>query len=139
MPEKQRVSSSKEVKVRALSGTPTQLQSLVHEALDDMKAIDVVALDVRHLTAITDAMYIASGRSDRHVRAIADELVERCEAAGIKPLGIEGMDGGEWVLIDLSDVVVHVMIQRTRDFYDIERLWDISRPAEDAAEPTPGD
>ena len=128
MPEQQRLSSGKGSADRQTSQSSANLQKLVHETLDDMKAIDTVVLDVRHLTAITDAMFVASGRSDRHVRAIADAIVEKIEAAGIRPLGIEGMEGGEWVLIDLSDVVVHVMIQRTRDFYDIEKLWDISRP-----------
>lgn len=139
MPEQPRVNSNKASKARSHSAASAQLQGLVTETLDDMKAIDVVTLDVRHLTAITDAMFVASGRSDRHVRAIADALVEKVEATGVRPLGIEGMDGGEWVLIDLSDVIVHVMIQRTRDFYDIERLWDISRPAEEAPEHSPTD
>jgi ribosome-associated protein len=130
MPEQRSVSSKKSQAGRESSEPSNMIQRLVSETLEDMKAIDVVALDVRHLTTITDAMYVASGRSDRHVRAIADALVARCEKAGIRPLGVEGMDGGEWVLIDLSDVIVHVMIQRTRDFYDIEKLWDISRPAQ---------
>lgn len=129
MPEQQRVSSKRSAASGAPSQSSTVLQRLVRDTLDDMKAMDVVALDVRHLTAITDAMFVASGRSDRHVRAIAEAIVERSGQAGIKPLGIEGMEGGEWVLIDLSDVIVHVMIRRTRDFYDIEKLWDISRPA----------
>jgi ribosome-associated protein len=131
MPEQQRVSSNKTAGGRKPSQSSTKLQRLVNDTLEDMKAMDIVVLDVRHLTTITDAMFVASGRSDRHVRAIADAIVEQSETAGFRPLGVEGMDGGEWVLIDLSDVVVHVMIQRTRDFYDIEKLWDISRPAED--------
>jgi len=105
-----------------------ELGRLVESTLEDMKATDIVALDVSHLTSITDAMYVASGRSDRHVRAVAEALVERCVAAGHRPLGVEGLDAGEWVLIDLADVIVHVMIPKTRDFYDIEKLWDISRP-----------
>jgi ribosome-associated protein len=118
--------------MRAHSTSSDSLQQLISETLEDMKAIDVVKLDVSHLTAITDVMFVASGRSDRHVRAIADAIVERSEKSGFRPLGVEGMDGGEWVLIDLSDVIVHVMIQRSRDFYEIEKLWDISRPGQES-------
>src|SRR5690554_4793992 len=78
-----------------------ELVRLVLDTLDDMKAERIVNLDVRHLTSVTDHMIIASGRSDRHVRAIADSLVERCAAEGVKPLGIEGQESGEWVLVDL--------------------------------------
>lgn len=130
MPEQQRL-SSKDAKSRAREGVSSEaLRRLVAETLDDMKAIDVTALDVSHLTTITDTMFVASGRSDRHVRAIADAVVERAREAGVRPLGVEGTESGEWVLIDLSDVVVHIMLARTREFYEIEKLWDISRPAQ---------
>ena len=109
--------------------------ALVAEILDDMKAIDIVSIDVRHLTSITDFMIVASGRSDRHVRAIADAVVERCKSAGIPSLGVEGMVSSEWVLIDLADVIVHVMLPKTRDFYEIEKLWAISSPVEAAESP----
>ncbi|MGD2167414.1 MAG: ribosome silencing factor [Gammaproteobacteria bacterium] len=125
------MSKSRSAEGRAPGRSSNRLQRLVQETLDDMKALDVVALDVRHLTTITDVMFVASGRSDRHVRAIAEAIVERSEQAGVRPLGVEGMDGGEWVLIDLSDVIVHVMIPRARDFYEIEKLWDISRLAQE--------
>jgi ribosome-associated protein len=128
MPEQQRTRTDKSSELRAPSQSSKDLQALVHETLDDMKAMDIVAMDVRHLTQITDVMFVASGRSDRHVRAIAEAVVDKYESSGRKPLGVEGMDGGEWVLIDLADVIVHVMIKRTRDFYEIEKLWDISRP-----------
>ena len=128
MPEQQRTSTDKSSGTRKPSQSSADLQKLVHDALDDMKALDIVMMDVRHLTSITDAMFVASGRSDRHVRSIAETVVDRSEASGTRPLGIEGMEGGEWVLIDLADVIVHVMMQRTRDFYEIEKLWDISRP-----------
>jgi ribosome-associated protein len=108
------------------------LTEKIVSVLEDMKANDIVTIDVRHLTSITDAMIIASGRSDRHVRAISDALVERCKAAGFEPLGVEGTEGGEWILIDLADAIVHVMLPRTRSFYEIEKLWDISRPRERA-------
>lgn len=112
--------------------SPSEIADLAIEILDDLKASDVRRLDVRHLTSMMDYMVIASGRSDRHVRAIADALVERCKARGVPILGQEGNEGGEWILVDLTDVIVHVMLPRTRDFYDIEKLWDIARPAADA-------
>jgi len=105
---------------------------LILDTLDDMKAERVTDLDVRHLTTVTDHMIIASGRSDRHVRAIADALLERCEEAGIEPLGVEGQEAGEWVLVDLADAIVHVMLPRVREFYNIENLWDISARDESA-------
>jgi ribosome-associated protein len=103
-----------------------ELADLVLRTLDDIKAQNVLRLDVRHLTSMTDAMIIASGRSDRHVRAIAQTLVEKCKEAGFEPLGIEGADAGEWVLVDLGDVVVHIMLPKVRDFYSLEKLWDIA-------------
>jgi ribosome-associated protein len=102
-----------------------KLASLAEAALDDMKARDVRVIDVRKLTTVTDYMVIASGTSDRHVRSIADRVVERATAAGCKPLGTEGEDAGEWVLVDLQDVVVHVMLNRVRDLYKLENLWDM--------------
>lgn len=114
--------------------TPEELAEFIVAILDELKAEDIRCLDVRHLTPITDTMIIASGRSDRHVRALADALIERCEAQGRRPLGVEGQRGGEWVLVDFADVVVHLMQRRTRDFYDIERLWDISSARRGAAE-----
>ena len=102
------------------------LADLVVEALDDLKAQSVLRLDVRHLTSMTDVMIIASGRSARHVRAVARALLERCEAAGFTPIGVEGEDGGEWVLVDLGDVVAHIMVPSIREFYALEKLWDIA-------------
>jgi ribosome-associated protein len=98
-----------------------------------MKAENIEVLDVRHLTSIMDVMLVASGRSDRHVRALADSVVERCREVGLPLLGIEGQEGGEWVLVDLADVVVHVMLPRTRAFYEIEKLWGISLAGGEAA------
>lgn len=105
-----------------------QMGDFVVDVLEDLKAENIQNLDVSHLTTITDRMIVASGRSDRHVRAIAEALLERCGARGIVPIGVEGQDGGEWVLVDLGDVIVHVMLPRTREFYDLEKLWDIARP-----------
>jgi len=128
MPEPHHANSSKKAGAAGSSADSARLSRLVADILDDMKAIDVVSLDVRHLTSITDAMFVASGRSDRHVRAIAESVLERCKDAGYKALGVEGLEAGEWVLIDLADVIVHVMIPAKRAFYEIEKLWDISRP-----------
>ena len=100
------------------------LQELVLGALADMKAIDVKALDVRALTDITDTMVVASGTSDRHVKSIADRVVQRCKEAGFRPYGMEGERDGEWVLLDLQDVVLHVMLPRVRQFYSLEKLWE---------------
>jgi ribosome-associated protein len=100
------------------------LEKLVLAALDDMKAVNVRLLDVRGLTDIADAMVIASGNSDRHVRAIADRVIEQARASGRRPMGVEGTRDAEWVLVDLQDVLVHVMLPRVREFYAIEALWE---------------
>ena len=101
------------------------LQAVVLEALSDMKAVNVQVLDVRKLTDITDTMIIASGNSDRHVRSIADSVWKKAKAAGAKPFGLEGEKDGEWVLVDLPDVMVHVMLPRVREFYGLEKLWGV--------------
>jgi len=102
------------------------LEKLVLAALEDMKAVNIKLLDVRGLTDITDSMIVASGNSDRHVRAIADRVIEKAREAGRRPLGIEGSRESEWVLVDLQDVLVHVMLPRVREFYAIEQLWEPS-------------
>jgi len=109
------------------------LQQAITGALDDMKAVNVRVLDVRDLTDIADTMVIASGNSDRHVRSIAERVVEKAKAAGFRPLGTEGARDGEWVLVDLQDIVVHVMLPRVREFYGLERLWDNAPPLPVAA------
>ncbi len=100
-----------------------RLRSLVQTAIEDLKGVDVEEFDVRGLTSITDFMVIASGRSDRHVKAIAGGVVTAAKSADKSVLGIEGERDGEWVLIDLGDVIVHVMQPRVRDFYKLEKLW----------------
>jgi ribosome-associated protein len=100
------------------------LQSIVTAALEDMKAVNIKKLDVRGLTDIADTMMIASGNSDRHVRSIAERVVEKAKAAGFRPLGIEGARDAEWVLVDLQDILVHVMLPRVREFYALEKLWE---------------
>lgn len=109
------------------------LVKLAVGVLKDLKAELITCLDVRHLTSVTDVMIIANGRSTRHVRATADALVERCKKNHYRPVGVEGVDAGEWALIDLADVVVHVMLPATRNFYELEKLWDIDS-AEDVEE-----
>ena len=108
------------------SGRALPLQDVVTAALDDMKAVNIRVLDVRGLTDIADTMVIASGNSDRHVRSIAERVAEKAKQAGFRSLGMEGERDGEWVLVDLQDVVVHVMLPRIREFYGLERLWDNS-------------
>lgn len=98
---------------------------LVHGALEDMKAKDVVDLDVRERSSITDYMIVASGTSKRHVAAVAEEVIIKAKAAGVMPLGSEGQSSSDWVLVDLGDVVVHVMMPDARSFYDLERLWGV--------------
>ena len=100
------------------------LRDIVVDALEELKALDIRALDVRGLTDITDTMVVASGTSDRHVRSIADRVVQRCKEAGFRAYGIEGARDGEWLLVDLHDVVLHVMLPRVREFYALEKLWE---------------
>lgn len=97
---------------------------IVEAALSDMKAVDVRVLDVRGMSDVADFMVIASGTSDRHLRSIADRVVQMAKASGQRPLGVEGEQQGEWVLVDLPDVMVHVMLPRTREFYQLEHLWE---------------
>lgn len=102
------------------------LVKTVVAALDDMKAVNVKVMDVRKVTDVADCMILASGNSDRHVRSIADKVVEKAKAAGFRPMGVEGERDGEWVLVDLNDVIVHVMLPRVREFYGLESLWEVS-------------
>lgn len=110
-----------------------QLSDLVVEALADVKAQDVTKLDVRNMTTVTDYMIVASGTSNRHVRALAEAVAEKAREAGHKPSGIEGAEGSEWVLLDLRDVLVHVMLPRVRKFYNLEKLWSLTPYTEFAA------
>ena len=102
-----------------------ELNALVMTTLDDMKAVDIKVLDVHDITTITDTMIIASGTSGRHVRALAEKVVEAAKANGHPPLGMEGENDGEWVLVDLGEIILHVMLPRVRDFYNLEKLWDV--------------
>jgi ribosome-associated protein len=107
-----------------------QLSELVVDALEEVKGKDIVRLDVRDLTSVTDFMVVASGTSNRHVKALADAVAEKSKAAGHRPLGVEGEEGSEWVLLDLGDTLVHVMLPRVREFYNLEKLWSL-RPTKD--------
>jgi len=109
---------------RRASRRNSVLEKLVLAALDEMKAVNIKLLDVRELTDIADAMIVASGTSDRHVRAIAQRVLEKAREAGLRPLGVEGQRDAEWVLVDLQDVLLHVMLPRVREFYAIEQLWE---------------
>ena len=109
-----------------------QLKDLVVEALEDVKAKDVVELDVREMTTVTDYMIVASGTSTRHVQALVENVIEKATEAGCKPIGVEGESGGEWGLLDLQDALVHVMLPKVREFYNLEKLWSL-RPAGDLA------
>ena len=100
------------------------LEKLVLKALEDLKAVNIKVLDVRGLTDVADTMVVASGTSDRHVRAIAESVIVQAKAAGRRPMGTEGEPDGEWVLVDLQDVLVHVMLPRVREFYALEQLWE---------------
>ena len=115
-------------KAPAPTKTPAKpsLKTVVIDALDDMKALEVKFLDVRGLTDIADFMVIASGTSDRHVRSVAQRVVEKAKLAGFRPHGVEGQQDGDWVLIDLNEMIVHVMLPRVREFYGLEKLWDMT-------------
>ena len=100
-----------------------QLCTLIVDALEDVKAQDITKLDVRRMTPVTDFMIVASGTSNRHVKALVDNVAEKAREAGHKPIGVEGEEGGEWVLLDLQDALVHVMLPKVREFYNLEKLW----------------
>jgi ribosome-associated protein len=111
-----------------LPNPPPPIEKLldsVHAAVAELKAKDVVEIDVRGKSSVTDYMVIASGTSSRHVKSIADEVVRFAKKLDVQPLGVEGEREAEWVLVDLGDVVVHVMLPRVREFYALERLWTV--------------
>ncbi|MEE8057743.1 MAG: ribosome silencing factor [Pseudomonadales bacterium] len=106
-----------------------KIKALVQEALDDLKGKNIVTLDVRNMTDITDYMVICTGTSNRHVKSLADNVALDLKNSGCSALGIEGVNqASEWALVDFGEVVVHVMLPDTRDFYDLERLWSTPAP-----------
>ncbi|MEX2047285.1 MAG: ribosome silencing factor [Chloroflexota bacterium] len=102
---------------------PRALADLVVEAASDKKAEDILVLNISEVSTIADLFVICSGRGERQAQGIADGIVEKAKAAGLQPFGVEGYDGGRWILIDLSDVVVHVFVPEERELYRLERLW----------------
>jgi len=103
-----------------------QLRDLVISTLEDLKAIDIQQIDVSGQNPLTDLFVVASGNSSRHVKSMAENLVVKAKAAGCQPLGVEGQRQAEWVLVDLNDVIVHLMLPQTRAFYNLEKLWETS-------------
>lgn len=105
--------------------TIDQLKQMAIDALEDLKAEDITVLDVRGKTTVTDWIIIATGTSSRHVKAAANNVIVEAKKAGKPPLGFEGEEDGEWVLVDMGDVIVHVMQRQVREFYDLESLWSV--------------
>ena len=123
---KNRTRSSTSASPAAKKTDPVEfLRKQVLAALDELKAKDVKEIDVRGKTSIADILVIASGTSTRHVKSLADEVVRFVKKAGMMPLGVEGQREAEWVLVDLGDIIVHVMLPRIREFYGLERLWTV--------------
>ena len=123
----------------SLPNPPPPVETLlktVHAAVEELKAKDVVEIDVRGKSSVCDYMVIASGTSTRHVKSVAEEVVRFAKRLDVMPLGVEGEREAEWVLVDLGDVVVHVMLPRVREFYALERLWSVGdqRPEDAAAD-----
>ena len=100
------------------------LTAFVIEKIEDMKGRDITTLDIAEKSDFADYMVIASGNSSRHVKSIAQSLITDCRAEGVEPLGVEGNDIGEWALVDLGDIVIHIMTDETRDKYQLEQLWE---------------
>lgn len=120
-------------KTAAVPPTTEQLTDLVISSLEDLKAIDIQQVDVSGRNPLTDRFVIASGNSTRHVKSMAEKVVLKAKSAGCKPLGVEGEKQGEWVLVDLNDVIVHLMVPQTRAFYNLEKLWEASNQQRDSA------
>jgi len=114
--------------------SPEALLAQIRHALEEIKAKDSVEIDVRGKTSIADFLVVTSGTSTRHVKSIADEVVKFAKKIGVMPLGVEGEREAEWVLVDLADVIVHVMLPRVRDFYALERLWTVGDQPPDSIE-----
>lgn len=107
-----------------------ELLNIVQTVLDERKGQYITTLDVRGKTSFTDYMVVATGTSDRHIRSLCEYVSEKVKENGLKPLGIEGDQGSDWVLLDLGDVIVHVMTAQAREFYQLEKLWSVDRAKE---------
>ncbi|MEO6102678.1 MAG: ribosome silencing factor [Pseudoxanthomonas sp.] len=129
-------SQAQVIKTRLPTPPPSvpALLANVHDALAELKAKDVVEIDVRGKSSVADYMVVASGTSTRHVKSSADEVVRFAKKLGVMPLGVEGEREAEWVLVDLGDVIVHVMLPRVREFYALERLWTVGDQPPDGIE-----
>ena len=108
-----------------------ELKALAVNAVEDLKAFDVNVVDITGRSSVSDVLVFASGRSDRQVKSIANNVILEAKKADVAPLGVEGLNTGDWVLVDLGDVVVHVMLPQVRDYYGIERMWDVDDPEYD--------
>lgn len=100
-----------------------EIRDVVVASLEDGKGRDIRVMDVRGVTTITDYMILVTGSSDRHVKALADRVLDDVKGRGVRPFGVEGEREGEWILVDLSDVIVHLMLPNMREFYNLEKLW----------------
>jgi ribosome-associated protein len=116
------------LKAQARQSEPSvqQLHQLVLSTLEESKALDIRDVDVTGLNPLTDHFVIASGNSTRHVKSMADKLVQAAKAIGVQPLGVEGEREAQWILVDLNDIIVHLMLPQARAFYNIEKLWEAS-------------
>lgn len=112
-----------------------ELKHIALQALEDLKGMNITEIDVREMTAVTDVLLIVSGTSSRHVKSLADAVVMACKQGGIRPVGIEGEREGEWILVDLGDLVVHVMLPVVRDFYALEKLWAVTEENRELGQP----
>ncbi len=116
-----------------------KLQKLTVASLEDLKGRDIVVLDVSDRTTVTDWMIVVTGTSQRHVKSLANEVVEKSKEAGVRPLGMEGEGDGNWILVDLGDVLAHVMTEDSREFYALEKLWGVASPEEKEQQDQPQD
>jgi ribosome-associated protein len=116
------------------AAAPYPLTPLIIDALEDAKADDIVSIDLAGKTSLADAMIVASGRSQRHVGAVAERLIEKLKEAGVRDTRVEGMPLCDWVLIDAGDVIVHIFRPEAREFYNLEKMWGSDRPKREAAD-----
>lgn len=117
------------------AATAGKAQRWIHDVLEDAKTSNIAVLDVRKISDFTDYMVIATGTSNRHVQSTAEKIVDALRERGIRPVGVEGKQIGDWVLIDFGDVVVHVMREQTRDFYNLEKLWSDAKLVKTGVKP----
>lgn len=110
------------------------LQDIIQNALEDLKGQQITVLDVTELSDVMDTLVIVTGTSNRHVKSLANNVLEDAKAQAIRPIGVEGMDAGEWVLVDYGDTVVHIMLATTREFYALEKLWSME-PSSRSSQP----